>query len=107
MATVDHGAFSPCLARETETASQPAGGDRPGIGLAAAALSSMVIPSAGAQSERPGESPGALSEWRYSEDLSFRSQTHKSDIGAAERLFPCACALYVERLSPAALFSLR
>jgi hypothetical protein len=53
----------------------------------------MVIPSAGAQSERPGESPGALSEWRYSEDLSFRSQTHKSDIGAAERLFLCVPAL--------------
>src|SRR5215469_12939579 len=53
----------------------------------------MVIPSAGAQSERPGESPGASSEWRYSEDLSFRSQTHKSDIVAAERLFLCVPAL--------------
>jgi hypothetical protein len=70
----------------------------------------MVIPSAGAQSERPGESPGALSEWRYSEDLSFRSQTHKSDISAAERLFLCVPALArfaLNASSPAALFSLR
>src|ERR1700729_4296280 len=89
IAAVDHAGFSRRLARETETASQPAGGDRPGIGLAASVLSGMVIPSAGAQSERPGESQGALSEWRYSEDLSFRSQTHKSDIDAAERLFLC------------------
>jgi hypothetical protein len=41
----------------------------------------------------PANPKGALSEWRYSEDLSFRSQTHKSDIGAAERLFLCVPAL--------------